>query len=47
MLIKENYLVIGDEILRGDVIDTNSSHITRKLHKLGVNVRKVSKHFIS
>lgn len=30
---------IGDEILIGQIVDTNSSHISRELNKIGVKVR--------
>ncbi|XP_063929923.1 FAD synthase-like [Zophobas morio] len=35
-------LVLGDELLRGEVVDCNSPHITKDLYKFGVNVRKIS-----
>ncbi|XP_018336860.1 FAD synthase-like [Agrilus planipennis] len=34
-------IVIGDEILKGDVVDTNSSYMTPKLHEIGVQVKKI------
>jgi FAD synthetase len=34
-------LVIGDELLKGEVVDTNGPHITKELHNLGVKVKKV------
>nr|XP_009862013.1 FAD synthase [Ciona intestinalis] len=35
-------LIIGDEILKGQTQDTNSVYLSQSLHKLGVNVRKIS-----
>jgi FAD synthetase len=35
-------LVIGDELLKGEVVDTNGPHITKELHNLGVKVKKIS-----
>uniref|UniRef100_A0A1I7TGH0 MoCF_biosynth domain-containing protein n=1 Tax=Caenorhabditis tropicalis TaxID=1561998 RepID=A0A1I7TGH0_9PELO len=35
-------VVIGDEILKGTTKDTNSHFLCKRLHKLGVNIRKVS-----
>ena len=34
-------LVIGNEILSGKVVDTNSPFLTRELRKLGVTVRRI------
>lgn len=36
-----NISVIGDEILKGDVVDINSGYMTSRLHKLGIKVKKV------
>uniref|UniRef100_A0A672JA52 FAD synthase n=1 Tax=Salarias fasciatus TaxID=181472 RepID=A0A672JA52_SALFA len=35
-------LIIGDEILKGHTVDTNSAFLTRALRKLGVSVRRVT-----
>lgn len=36
------YLVIGDEILRGEVADTNACYAAAGLHNLGVKLKKVN-----
>ncbi|XP_076826905.1 FAD synthase [Brachyhypopomus gauderio] len=35
-------LIIGDEILKGHTVDTNSSYLCRGLRKLGVSVQRVT-----
>jgi molybdenum cofactor synthesis domain-containing protein len=35
-------LVIGNEILSGKVVDTNSSYLCRELHELGVDVQRIA-----
>ena len=35
-------IIIGDEIIKGQVADTNSHFLAQKLHSLGVKVRKIS-----
>ncbi|CAH1119130.1 unnamed protein product [Phaedon cochleariae] len=35
-------IVVGDEILRGEVLDTNSHYLSRELHKMGVQMKKIS-----
>lgn len=35
-------VIIGDEILKGHTVDTNSSFLTRRLRKLGVSVQRIT-----
>ncbi|KAJ8933337.1 hypothetical protein NQ314_014049 [Rhamnusium bicolor] len=35
-------IVVGDEILKGDVPDTNSTYLAVELHKLGLKLKKIS-----
>ncbi|XP_017775599.1 PREDICTED: FAD synthase-like [Nicrophorus vespilloides] len=35
-------IVIGDEILNGEVLDTNSNYVAKTLHNLGVKLEKIS-----
>ncbi len=35
-------ITIGDEILIGQIIDTNSAYISKKLNKIGVSVRQIT-----
>lgn len=35
-------LIIGDEILKGHTVDTNSSFLTRALRRLGVSVQRIT-----
>ncbi|KAL1129079.1 hypothetical protein AAG570_013610 [Ranatra chinensis] len=35
-------IVIGDEVLKGQVVDKNSSFLSRRFHELGVRLRKIS-----
>ena len=37
-MIRASICTIGDEILIGQIVDTNSSHIARALNELGVKV---------
>lgn len=45
MVKKEKYfasiLVIGDEVLSGRTLDTNSNHIAKKIEDLGINVNEI------
>lgn len=35
-------VIIGDEILKGHTVDTNSTFLTRRLRKLGVSVQRIT-----
>ena len=35
-------ITIGDEILIGQIVDTNSAHIARELNKIGVSVHQIT-----
>lgn len=34
-------IVIGDEILRGQIVDTNTSYLAKKLRASGIALRKI------
>ena len=34
-------IVIGDEILKGQIQDTNTVHLTKELHSCGIKVKRV------
>jgi FAD synthetase len=40
--VNAGIIIIGDEILKGQVRDTNTHFLTSKLYNLGVKVEKVS-----
>jgi nicotinamide-nucleotide amidase len=40
--LKVEIVAVGDEILSGNVIDTNSSYISLELHKLGIAVSRMT-----
>ena len=40
-MIKASICTIGDEILIGQIVDTNSSMISRKLGELGIEVSRM------
>ena len=35
-------IIIGDEILRGQVIDTNTSYLAKRLRASGIKLRKIT-----
>ncbi len=35
-------ITIGDEILIGQIVDTNSAHIARELNKIGISVHQIT-----
>ena len=41
-MTKASICTIGDEILIGQIVDTNSSHISLALNELGIKVTKMS-----
>ena len=41
MITRASICTIGDEILIGQIVDTNSSHISRALNSLGINVTRM------
>ena len=45
MVKKDKYfasiLVIGDEVLSGRTLDTNSNHIAKKIEDLGISVNEI------
>ncbi len=40
-MISAKIITIGDEILIGQIIDTNSTFISKELIKIGVEVREI------
>lgn len=40
--VSAGILIIGDEILKGQVVDTNTHFLTQKLYQLGVKVEKIA-----
>lgn len=42
MMTYYKFLVIGDEILKGQVKDTNSYYMCNLLYKCGIKMKKVS-----
>ena len=40
-MVKASICTIGDEILIGQIVDTNSSHISRKLGEIGIKVTRM------
>ena len=35
-------IVIGDEILRGQIVDTNTSYLAKKLRASGIELQKIT-----
>lgn len=35
-------IVIGDEILRGQIVDTNTSYLAKKLRASGIKLQKIT-----
>ena len=40
--MKAEIITIGDEILIGQIIDTNSAFIAKELNKIGISVKQIS-----
>ena len=40
-MIQASICTIGDEILIGQIVDTNSSHISRALNEIGIQVKEM------
>lgn len=40
--MKAEIITIGDEILIGQIIDTNSAYISKELNKIGIDVRQIN-----
>ena len=40
--MKAEIITIGDEILIGQIIDTNSAYISKELNKIGVSVHQIT-----
>ncbi len=38
--MKVSTLSIGDEVLFGEIVDTNSAHIAARLYDIGITVRR-------
>ncbi len=42
IFMKAHIITIGDELLIGQVIDTNSSYIAKKLNNIGIQIKQIS-----
>ena len=40
-MIKSHIITIGDEILSGNIIDTNAKWLSEKLYSIGINTTKI------
>jgi len=40
--MRAHIITIGDEILIGQIVDTNSAFIAKQLDKIGIEVREIS-----
>ena len=40
--MKAEIITIGDEILIGQIIDTNSAYISKELNKIGISVFQIT-----